>query len=377
MDRRTIDIVAAGPPSIDLYDPAVSAWVLATALSGRGHSVQVTFPGPEGTPPPSAEVAVAPFPPVTAHVGTALGDAELTRAAAHRIRPTAQVIVRDPAGLGAIGLRKGHRPVVAFVRSLGGEAGEAAPGGPVGVVSRLASWGSRRGARRLEREALDEASAICCETAAQKERLRTDYGIPAERLRVVPPAIAVGAEPPARAVARRELGVPDDVPLAILLPPADPALAPAAGPALEGFQRTRPIFPGARLGVVGVPEATGAGVVTVPSRGMEAVTSAVAAADVAVAYAPGARLDPGLVLALRAGIACIVPPSLDLGEGADPAVRRAPTSDSGELASVLAELFADPEGRRVLGESARTFARRFDPARLAEELETAGALGGG
>jgi len=374
MAPRTVDIVAAGPPSPDLYDPAAPAWALAAALAGRGHSVQVVFPGPAETPPPTAGVAVAPFPPVTAHVGTALGDAELTRAAAHHLRPDSQVIVRDPSGLGQIGLRRGRRPVVSFVRSLAAEvAAVAAPSG--GLRSRLASWGDRHGVHRLEKEALEEASAICCASTAQRDRLRADYGIAPERLRVEPPAFAHGPEPPTRAAARRQLTVPDDIVLGVLLPPVDPATKGEATAALEAFARTRPIFPGARLAAVGFPEATGPGVVPLAGRDAGTVAAAVAAADVAVSFSTGSVLDPGLVAALRAGVATIVPPSADLGDGAEAAVRRAPLTDAGELASVVAELFADPEARLALGESGRQFARRFEPERLVQELETVGALG--
>lgn len=377
MSPRTVDIVAAGPASADLYDPAAPAWALAGGLAAKGHSVQVTFPGAEGTAAPGPGIAVAPFPPVTSHVGSILGDAELARSAAHRLRPEAQVIVRDPSGVGTLGLRRGHRPVVAFVRSLAvDEAGAAPTPAPAdGLRSKLSSWGERRGARRLEREALEEANAICCVTAAQRDRLQADYRIPAERLRIAAPAVARGPTPPTREEARRRLEVPDDDPLAVLLPPVDPAATAEASPALEAFRRTRPIFAGARLVVVGVPGAAGPGVISVPRRDAEAVAAAAAAADVAVAYAPGRALDPGLIVALRAGVACVVGPSFDLGPGSESAVRRSPTADSGELASVLAELFADPEARRTLGEAGRAYAGRFDPERLAEELEAAGALG--
>ena len=375
MPSRTIDLVAAGPPPSDLYDPAAPAWALAAGLAARGHSVQVTFPGPKETASPAPGVAVAPFPAVTAHVGTFVGDAELGRQAAHRIRPNAEVILRDPSGLGPIGFRRGHRPLVSFVRAFAVDTAFDRSGAvPAGVADRLFSWRDRRSVRRLERAALQEATAICCTSTVQRDRLRSEYRIPAERLRVSPPAVAHGPAPPSRAAARRRLSVPDDVPLAILLPPAEPATPAAAAPAIEAFQRTRPIFPGARLAVVGFGEAAGPGVVAVPARDLETVASAVAAADVAVAYAPPSGVDPGIILALRAGVATVVPPTFDLGDGSETAARRATSADAGDLASVLAELFADPEGRRLLGEAGRAFASRFDPERLADELESAGAL---
>ncbi len=373
MAPRTVDVVAAGPPPTDLYDPAGPAWALAAGLAARGHSVQVTYPAPAEAPAPPAGLLAAPFPAVTAHVGTPLGDAELTREAARHLRPAAGTIVRDPSGLGPLGHHAGHRSVVSFVRTLGAEPGAASA--PTGWRAKLPGWGERRGVRRLEREALAEATAVCCASAAQRELLASDYGVAPERLRVTAPAVAPGPAAPAREAARRQLVVPDDVPLAVLLPPVDPANAPALVPAIEAFHRTRPIFTGARLAVLGIPEAPGPGLVSLPARDGATVASAVAAADVAIACASGLSLDPGIVVALRAGVPTIVAPSAPVGEEADGTVRRANVAEAGELASVLAELFADPEGRRALGEKGRAYAHRFDPDRLAEELESAGALG--
>lgn len=377
MARRAIDVVAGGPPSPDLFDPSAPAWALAGGLAARGHSVLVTFPGSAASPPAPDGVTVAPFSPVTAHVGTYLGDAELARSAARHLRPAAEVVVRDPSGLGSLGHHASHRAIVSFVRSFAVDTVDAGPAGTAAERRRpkVFAWGERRGVRRLEKEALGEATTVCCATAAQRERLHDDYGIAPERLRVAPLAVARAPEVPAREAARRLLTVPDDVLLLAVLPPADPANADAVRPALEGFRRTRPIFPGARLVVIGVPEPGGPGIVTVPSRDAAGVASAVVAADVAVAPAPGPAGDPGLVLALRAGVPVVVGASIDLGEGSGPVVRRADTADSGELASVLVELFADPEERHALGESSREFARRFEPEQLAGELEGSGALG--
>jgi glycosyltransferase involved in cell wall biosynthesis len=376
MARRTVDIVAAGPPSSDLYDTAAPAWALAGGLAARGHSVLVTYPGPAEAPPAPVGVEVVPFSPVTAHLGSALGDAELARSAAHHLRPRSEVIVRDPSGLGSLGHHAGHRPVASFVRTLAVDEAAASPPEPKagGLGSKVFSWGERRGLRRLEKEALGEATVVYCASTAQRDRIRSDYGLEAGRLRVVASAVARGPEPPTREAARRLLEVPDDVPLVVILPPADPAHAEAVPAALEAFRRTRPIFPGARVAVVGVAEPLGPGVIMLPSREASSVAAAVAAADIAVASSPGGGLDPGLVLALRAGVASIVSPTADLGEGGDAAARRANLADAGELASVLAGLIADPEDRHTLGEAARTLARRFDPDRLVDELESLAPL---
>jgi len=375
MTGRAIDLVAAGPPSPDLYDPAASAWALASALAARGHSVQVAYPGPLEPSTVPVGVAVAPFPPVTAHLGTYLGDAELARSAGHRIRPTAEIVVRDPAGLGALGHHLGRHPtVVSFLRGFAEETPEdgATDRGESRLASKVLGWRERRGVRRLEKEALAQAVRVYCSTVAQRERLRSDYGIPEDRIQVGPTAVALGPPAPGRQAARRLVGVPDDVLLALVLPPVDPTPSRTVAPALEAFRRSRPIFPGVRLAVLGVPDAAGPGVVNLVSRDAATVVAALSAADVTVAYPSASGADPGLVLALRAGLPSVVGPTVDLGPGSESAVRRASTTDSGELASVLAELFADPDERRRLGERARAFASRFEPARLAEELEGLG-----
>ena len=371
MAGRTIDVVAAGPPSADLYAPAAPAWALAAGLAERGHSVQVTFPGPkEGLSVPRG-ISVTPFPAVNPHLGSYLGDAEFGRMAGRLIRPTADVVVRDPSGLGPLGHRARRAPIAAFVRPIAGEAGNAAATGSRvrRLSSRVLAWRERRQVRRLEKEALAEATVIYCGTAAQVERLRSDYGLAAERFRVSAPVLALTHEVPEREKARRLVGVPDDVPLAIVLPPLDPSPAAVVAPALEAFQRIRPIFPGVRLAVLGVPRAVGPGVVSLPSRDAATVLAAVAAADVAIAFPAAPAVDPGLVAALRAGVPSVVDSAADLGEGSENAVRRVAIADSGELASVLAELLADRDEQRTLAEGARAFSSRFAPERLAEELE--------
>jgi len=369
-------VVAAGPLSSDLYDPAAPAWALATGLASRGHSVRVLFPGTSGTPAPPGGLEVSAFPPVTAHVGSALGDAELSRSAGRHLRPEAEVVVRDPSGLGSLGHHVGKRSVVSFVRALEGDppSGGSAGAALAGLRSRLLGWGGYHGVRRLEREALEDATAICCATVAHRDRVKSEYKIAAERLRVVPPAVAPGPTAPAREAARRRIGVPDDVLVAVALPPVDPADTTSVAPAVDAIRRARPIFSGARLAVLGLPADNSPGLVALPSRDAESVTAAVAAADVAIACDPGSGFDPGVVVALRLGTATIVGPTFDLGNGSDGSVRRADTKDPAELASVLAELFADPEERHALSEKARLFVRRHEPERLAQELESAGAL---
>jgi len=377
MARRVIDIVAAGPPSADPFHPASAAWALADGFAARGHSVLVTYPGPPGKPPTPSGVGVSPFPAVTAHVGSARGEAELARWAADRLRRTSEVVVRDPSGFGSLGHLAKGRAVVSFVRSLSEDTVPAAGSvsKPSALASKLFGWADRRGDRRLEREALEEATTVCCDTAALRDRVRSDYGVPAARLRVAPRVVPQGPPPPPRDVGRRALGTPDDVLLAVVLPPPAPD-APDDGASLfEAYRRTRPIFPGVRLGVLGSSAPTGPGTIPLPSSDVAAIGTALAAADVALAHRASPGVDPGVVMAMRAGLPCVVDATADLGDNSEEVVRRAHTSDPDELASALTGLFADPAERKALGDRAREFARRFDPLYLAEQLEASGALG--
>lgn len=377
MARRTVDLVAAGPPVPDVQDPAGPAWALASGLAARGHSVHIVFPGEAPKAPPDPAVSFTAISPVTAHLGSALGDAELARAAVRWLRPEADVVVRDPSGLGSLGHRAADRAVISFVRSLESAREDPAASGPKLTIlrSKLLGWGGRHGVHHLEHEALSDATAICCATAAQRDRLRTEFDLPAERLRVVASAVPPGPPAPTREAARAALHVPSDADLAVVLPATDPADRRVVAPAVEAIRLTRRLFAGARLAVVGVPELQGPGVVAVPGREPASLAAALAAADVAVAGELAAEFDAAVVAAMRAGLPTLVRPSLDLGPGADGAVRTVVPTEPAALAAALAELFADAEARKALGEAARELAHRHDPDRLVAELEAGGVLG--
>jgi hypothetical protein len=87
--------------------------------------------------------------------------------------------------------------------------------------------------------------------------------------------------------------------------------------------------------------------------------------------------DPGLVLALRAGRCAIAGPAVHLPVDASQSVRSVLSDDPGELASVLAELMADPAARRTLSAGAEAYAAAFDPARVAEVVTSATVPGAG
>lgn len=379
MAGRTVDVVASGPPSDDPYDPAASAWALAQGLAQRGHSVQVVYPGPEAPAPAAHGLPTTAFPAVTAHVGTPKGDAEIAREASRYLRPSADAVVRDPVGLGSILAHAPRRRVVAFVHAL--EADGLAPGLPsepkaAALPARLAGWGERRELRRLERTAVLEASTVCCANTTVRDHLASAYRVEAGRLQLLPPAVALGPEAPSRSSARRTLGVPDDVPLVAVLPDLEGPPTEAVQPSLQAFARLRQLFAGSRLVVLGAPGLAAPGVAGLPSRDVASIVSAFAAADLAVVLGRGAGPTAGLVLALRAGLACAVAPQVELGGETATAVRKVDLADPGELASFFAEFVSDPAERAQLGAAGRKAAERYAPTQLAEKLESAGALGG-
>jgi Glycosyltransferase Family 4 len=376
MVPRTIDLVAAGPPSEDIYDPAAPAWALAAGLSGRGHSVQVVYPGtPNGVPVPPGVTAVA-FSGVTEHVGTFRGDAEIAHLAGRHLRRQVEVVVRDPAGFGPIGHHARSARIVAFVRSLSTASLAPEPASPTsgGFRSKLAWWGERRDARHLEKEALREASVVYCSTSAMRESLHRTYGLLPGRLHIAPTAVAEGPEPISREAARRKLGVPDDVAVVAVLPIGGVATAESLAPSLEAFVRLRKLYPGSRLAVVGAPSVTAPGAIAVPDSRRPTVAAVCAGADVGLIVGQGAEAEGALVLGLRAGLSFVAPPALDLGEMFVGAVRRADTGDPAELAAALVGLIADTSERKELAEKGRKLAERFLPARVAEELERATGL---
>lgn len=379
MPPRTVDIVAAGPPSEDVYDPAAPAWALAAGLAGRGHSVQVVYPGSANGVPAPPKVTATAFPGITEHIGTFRGDAELAHRAGRHLRRDAEVVVRDPAGFGPIGHHARSARIVAFVRSLSAAAigpGPAqAPAG--GLRSRLAGWGERRDAHHLEKEALREASVVYCSTSSMRESLHRAYGLLPGRLHIAPAAVAEGPAPITREAARRRLGVPDDVVVVGVLPIGGVATAESVAPALEAYARVRKIYPGSRLAVIGGPPVSVPGVVSVPDSRRTTVAAVCAAADVGLVIGQGAEAEGALVLGLRAGLSFVAPPALDLGEAMDAGVRRADTGDPSELASALVGLVADTAERRALAEKGRKLAERFLPDRVAEELERATGLSTG
>lgn len=376
MPGRTVDIVATGPPPVDPYEPTASIWGLAGALAARGDDVRVLhLPRSDAEAAPAGVTAVPVEIPLR-RPGASVEPAELAAAAGRRLRAPVDLVLRDPIGLGALGYRRSRRgpPLVGgFVRALELRNFEGARSGrpSSGVVDRWDTWRDRRAVRRLERAALEEADRLLYDTPETAHALAAEYEVPERKLRVLPSAVPVLPSLPSREAARQDLRIPTDVPVVVA-----PTAFETPGPSgvdrlLEAFRRVRPFFPGVRLVLWGVPVVTDPGVVVVPDRRGSTLAESLATADVAVFARRVPGFDPGIVLAARAALASIVLPDVLLPVDPLGAVRKSVSDDPGDLASLLAELLADPALRREVGAAGAAFAEAFLPARVASALDAA------
>jgi hypothetical protein len=376
MSSRTVDVVAAGPPSSDPYDPAQPAWILASALASDGDSVVVLHPsGPNGTPPPAGVTGV-PIEVPLRHPGAPVEGAEFATLAAKRVRKAADVVLRDPAGLGKLGLHrpKGHGPLLAaFVRGIEMDLFERERTGhaPNGFRDRLDTWVDRRSVRRLEELALREADRLFYDAAGLPSDLLKRYGIPERRFHAALPPVAPLDLPDSREEARASFRIPADVPVVVAPAPFDRPEPSGTDRAREAYRRVRAFFPGSRLIVVGTTAPAESGVAVAPERDAATFARGLAAADVAVFDRRVPGFDPGVILALRAGKCVLTGPNVHLPVDPANAVRRVASDDPGEFASVLAEVLADPAERRALTDEGMRYAEAFDPGRVAEVVRAA------
>lgn len=376
MAPRTVDLVAIGAAPTDPYSSLAGVWSMARAAAERGDRVRVLFPyGATGGPPPDGVVAEAvPFP--LRRPGMALEDADFASAAGRRVRRDADLVVRDPAGIGPLGLggpRGAHLHLVSFVRSVGIREFDRERDGTAatGFIDRIGVWRDRRAVRRLERAALLEPELLFCEAPGLADDLVAEYGIARSRLRPTTSAVPALADPPSRAEARERLGIPPDVPTVVAPVAPDAVEGPGTDRVREAFRRIRPLFPGVRLVVAGANAPSEPGVIAVPARDAGALAAALAAGDVALVVPRRRGFDPGVVFAQRAGCATIATGSAELPVAPGAAVRVPPSEDPGDIASTLAELVADPAACREMAVAGREYARRFDPRRCWEEIDAA------
>lgn len=376
MPRRTVDLVALGPPPVDPYAPAASAWALATGLAARGDDVRVLHLTDSSSGPLPPGVAALPVEISLRRPGGPVEPAEFAAAAGRRLRPTVDLVLRDPVGLGPLGVRRSRRgpPFVgAFARAVELHAfeGERKNRPPAGMVDRLDTWMDRRSVRRLERAALQEADRLFYEASPVAQLLTKEYSVPPPKLVALPPAVASLPPLPARAASRNDLRIPPDVSV-VVAPTAFEAPEPSGlDRVLEAFRRIRPFFPGVRLVVVGSPAPTDPGVIALPDRSSLTLADALASANAAVFARRASGFDPGIVLAARSGVPPIVLPDACLPVDPAGGVRTAASDDPGDLASVLAELLADPATQKEVAEASARFAEAFLPERVAAAVELA------
>jgi glycosyltransferase involved in cell wall biosynthesis len=376
MSSRTVDVVAAGPPSSDPYDPASTAWTLAGALAAQGDGVIVLHPagGPAGPPPPGTTAVPVDLP--VRRPGAAVEGADFAAAAAKRLRKDADLVLRDPAGLGRLALhrtRNGAPIVAAFVRGIELDSYDRERAGhpPAGVMARLDAWRDRRAVRRLEEAALREADRLFYDSARLPTELLQRYGLPERRFRAALPPVPLLPTAPTREESRASFRIPADVPV-VVAPAAFERPEPSGVDRVrEAFRRVRSFFPGARLIVVGTVAPAEPGVAVAPERDGGTLARALAAADVAVFGRRVAGFDPGVILALRAGRSVIIGPDVRLPVDPASVVRTLSSDDPGEFASVLAELLADPAARRALAAEGGRYAAAFSPVRIAEVVTAA------
>jgi len=375
MAPRTVDVLAPGPCSTDPYDPSATAWALADGLRSVGHDVRVLHPAGTGPAPGAPSVRAEAIDLPRRRPGAAVESADFAAAAGRRLRAHADLIVRDPIGLGRLGVaRRGGSPrVVGFAHAIELARWDAERRGRAAgnVVGRWDAWRDRRAVRRLEAAALSETDRVYFDAPELPHALTTTYSVPAARLAPAPPPVLSSAAPPGRDAARDALRLPLDVPV-VVAPVPDAGASVAVDRAVDAFRRIRPFFPGARLLLAGGAGPNAPGVVGGAARDRASFERGFAAADVALFVGPVAGFDPGVVLALRAGCLPVLGPAVSLPLDPGPLVRRLPSDDAGETASVLAELLADPAGRRAGREGADGYAERFRPERVAE-LVAAGA----
>jgi Glycosyltransferase Family 4 len=376
MASRTVDLVALGPPPLDPYEPASTAWALAEAFAAKGDRVRVLYPeGPAGGKPPAGTTPVlVPLP--LKRPGAAVEGADFASAAGRRVHPGADLVVRDPAGLGALGLpgRRAERaPIVAFVRS--GELirfdHERLTRSRPRWMDRLDAWRDRRSVRRLERAALTEADLLFSDAPDLARAIATEYQLPDQRLRAAVPPVPDLPAPDSRTAARTALGIPPDVLVVVAAASSERAEAAGIDKARETFRRVRPFFPGVRLVVVGASAPSDPGVVSVPARDPASFGLGLAAGNVALFAGGLPGFDPMVIGAMRLGCPVAAVPSVRLPADPDGAVRYSVSDDLGDLASVLAELLADPALCREVAARGQEHAAGYAPARIVEAIDRA------
>jgi hypothetical protein len=372
MPAWRIELLATDPIGAAAPDGRRTLWELGGALAQRGHSVRVLHTS--GEPPARAAasgvVAVhVPGPP--ARPSPVDREIALGRNVADLIEPSADLVVGRDEVVGALGwTERGRRhPAVALLLDDEAVRAFAPPGGRErGIRARIGDWLDRRPVRKLQATALSRARVVLVTSELHRTLLESGRTPSGPRVGVLPAGVPAPIDVGSREAARAALQVPLDVHVAAFL--AGSADVDGRAVALEAFERVRPIFPGARLLMAGKGARSEPGVMPFDPADEEARARVLRASDVALfPYGPGTSgLAPRE--AMRYGIATVTSRRIPL-DGADPerATRRVPADDSGEYASALAELFAEPDRRRAIAAAGRAYADTLTFEKMAEAFE--------
>ncbi len=265
-------------------------------------------------------------------------------------------------------LRQGGLPSVLTVHNAGPHQGEPT---------------RRRGLRRL----YGAADAIVALSRATERRLISEFGVAADKIRVIAMGQDVerSAPPPERAAARRRLGLPAEAPVALFFG----LIKPYKGldVLIRAFQRVRRQIPHARLVIAGLPKMPFAplaelirkldlerSVITDP-RYLPAGDAELyfAAADTVVLPYRATSQSGVLLMAYAAGRPVVASETGGLGEmiEANGSGILVPPGDETALAEAVAALLSDPRRARAMGERARVLVAQKHawPAIAASTLE--------
>jgi glycosyltransferase involved in cell wall biosynthesis len=369
-----VELLATAAPDDPTSGLSRTVWELARALAERGHSVRVLYPsdGRASTPGPAMVESVS-VPVIGVSRRPFARDIAIGKAASSLLRPDADVVVGNDEKAGALDVpsRAGRRAVFGMffhdvalhtfdtLRPLEADKG---------VRQRVGNWLDRRALERLERAALNRADVVIVASEKNRDLLAKYYGVPKERVALLPLGVPAPIDVGTAAEARGALKIPVDVPVVAFVGKTPDRQG--LDIALEAFRRIRVFFPGARFLVAGSSPKVEPGVASLGVVDETTKARVFRAADVFLfpARYEGFGLAPRE--AMRYGAATVVSRHVPLdGAVAGTDVRVAADDDPGTFASELAELLADPATRRTLGQAGKAYADTLSYERMAERFE--------
>ncbi|HXQ48872.1 MAG TPA: glycosyltransferase family 4 protein, partial [Thermoplasmata archaeon] len=368
----TIELIETGPlggaePS---GDPLLTG--LGAALALRGHRVRLL--DASGRPgPPIAGLTVVRVPLPAPKRGGRIEPASLGRNVADFLEPHADLVVGRDAILGALDLPAptGGRPALVLLLDDAAARGfdpRPARAGELGLRGRVGGWLDGRARRRLQDRALERARIVLATSERLRGSLSKVHGLPSGRIALLPNAVAAPVDVGSRSQARQALKLPMDVEAVAFL--GENAESDGLRDAIAAFRRVRPLFPGARLLVVGSPARPEPGVMALGEGDAATRARVLRASDVALFPARDGASGDATRQAMRSGVASVVSRHVPL-DGIDPdrMVRLVPGDDPGDYASALAELFAVPQRRKEIARAGATYAEGLTFEKMAEAFE--------